>query len=271
MGSRGYTKWDLYLSCLLVNFLIFWGLGVLRVLRVLVSACLRVSCFLFLLCCPVFFFVFRVLVLLGSFVCVFCFSLYPQADLVLLETDVSSEVYPQLARFLSGMRKGSHALTYLDLRKMWGNLPFPYRQVDINRPLSDRFPTSWSVNRGHHFFLWNKVVPPLDWVLHGDEEKASSGSVGDTHCTTTGTRDRSSSLVYRKTHAGTPPLGTAAIFQAEATAMATAETNGHMVEREGLRADSKTCGRDHAGEDGRGCRGAGGGGGCNQRRDVARI
>ncbi|CAN0522299.1 unnamed protein product, partial [Laminaria digitata] len=42
-----------------------------------------------------------------------------QADLVLLETDVSSDVHPQLANFLMGMRKGSQALTYLDLRKMW--------------------------------------------------------------------------------------------------------------------------------------------------------
>lgn len=48
---------------------------------------------------------------------------------MLLETDVSSEVYPELSRFLSAMRKGAHALTYLDLRKMWGNLPFPFRQV----------------------------------------------------------------------------------------------------------------------------------------------
>ncbi|CAN0390020.1 unnamed protein product, partial [Hapterophycus canaliculatus] len=42
-----------------------------------------------------------------------------QADLVLLETDVSSDVHPQLSRFLTGLRKGAHALTYLDLRKMW--------------------------------------------------------------------------------------------------------------------------------------------------------
>ncbi|CAN0304186.1 unnamed protein product, partial [Discosporangium mesarthrocarpum] len=34
----------------------------------------------------------------------------------------------------------------------------PRTQVDVNRPLSDRFPTSWSVHRGHHFFLWTKVL-----------------------------------------------------------------------------------------------------------------
>eukprot|EP00903_Cladosiphon_okamuranus_P012104 g11358.t1 len=85
-----------------------------------------------------------------------------QADLVLLETDVSSDVHPQLSRFLSGMRKGAQALTYLDLRKMWSNLPFPFRQVEVNRSLSDRFPTSWSVHRGHHFFLWSKILPSLE-------------------------------------------------------------------------------------------------------------
>lgn len=50
---------------------------------------------------------------------------------MLLETDVSSEVYPQLSRFLCSMRKGAQALTYLDLQKMWGNLPFPFRQVGM--------------------------------------------------------------------------------------------------------------------------------------------
>ena len=53
---------------------------------------------------------------------------------MLLETDVSSDVHPQLSRFLSGMRKGAQALTYLDLRKMWSNLPFPYRQVCFDGP-----------------------------------------------------------------------------------------------------------------------------------------
>lgn len=48
---------------------------------------------------------------------------------MLLETDVSSDVHPQLSMFLTGLRKGAQALTYLDLRKMWNSLPFPYRQV----------------------------------------------------------------------------------------------------------------------------------------------
>ncbi len=49
---------------------------------------------------------------------------------------------------------------------------FPFRQLDVNRPVSDRYATSWSVNRGHHFYLWVKVLgsgcdapapPPAEW------------------------------------------------------------------------------------------------------------
>ncbi|CAM9966000.1 unnamed protein product, partial [Ectocarpus sp. 8 AP-2014] len=110
-----------------------------------------------------------------------------QADLVLLETDVSSDVHPQLSRFLTGMRKGSHALTYLDLRKMWSSLPFPYRQVEVNRSLSDRFPTSWSVHRGHHFFLWHKILPSLEGALQPQQSATSEdGEV----LTATGVSDR---------------------------------------------------------------------------------
>jgi hypothetical protein len=31
-------------------------------------------------------------------------------------------------------------------------------QVEVNQPLSDRYATSWSVHRGHHFYLWSKVM-----------------------------------------------------------------------------------------------------------------
>ncbi len=34
----------------------------------------------------------------------------------------------------------------------------PFKQMEGNRSFSDRFPTSWSVQRGHHFFLWIKVI-----------------------------------------------------------------------------------------------------------------
>ncbi|CAM9445716.1 unnamed protein product [Pylaiella littoralis] len=61
---------------------------------------------------------------------------------------------------------------------MWTNVPFPFRQVEVNRSLSDRFPTSWSVHRGHHFFLWNKTLPALEASalppLPDDDEVLSS-------------------------------------------------------------------------------------------------
>lgn len=93
------------------------------------------------------------------------------ADVVMLETDIPADLQPQLCDLLSGMAEGARTLTYLDLRKIWGpNLAltsspvatvlsdqFPFKQLECNKHLSDRFPTSWSVQRGHHFFLWVKT------------------------------------------------------------------------------------------------------------------
>ena len=80
------------------------------------------------------------------------------ADIVMLETDIPNELHRDLYLLLSSMKLDSRTLTYLDLRKTWsGDIYFPFRQLDINRNLSDRFPTSWSVQRGHHFYVWNKV------------------------------------------------------------------------------------------------------------------
>ena len=39
--------------------------------------------------------------------------------------------------------------------------PFPFRQLEANRSFADRYPTSWSVQRGHHFFLWVRSVRSL--------------------------------------------------------------------------------------------------------------
>jgi len=88
------------------------------------------------------------------------------ADIVLLETDLGATVYPDLCVLLRRMKSGARAFTYLDLRKIWGGGRearrrvgvFPFRQLEINRVVSDRYATSWSVNRGHHFYLWMKVL-----------------------------------------------------------------------------------------------------------------
>ena len=81
------------------------------------------------------------------------------ADIVMLETDIPADLQKDLCVLLSGMKLDSRTLTYLDLRKTWSpNVFFPYRQLENNKNLSDRFPTSWSVQRGHHFYVWNKVL-----------------------------------------------------------------------------------------------------------------
>ena len=44
-------------------------------------------------------------------------------------------------------------------KRLWtlnsGASSFPMRQVESNKMVSDRYATSWSVQRGHHFFLWH--------------------------------------------------------------------------------------------------------------------
>ena len=85
------------------------------------------------------------------------------ADIVMLETDIPPEYHPEICKLLSNLRLDARILTYLDLRLIWPcdeeNCQFCLKQVDVNRSITDRFPTSWSVQRGHHFYLW-RVVPP---------------------------------------------------------------------------------------------------------------
>jgi hypothetical protein len=58
---------------------------------------------------------------------------------------------------IGDMKEDSKTLTYPDLKKSWPtNVLFPFKQLENNKDLSDRFPTSWSVQRGHHFYVWTK-------------------------------------------------------------------------------------------------------------------
>jgi hypothetical protein len=79
------------------------------------------------------------------------------ADIVMMETDVPVHLQTKLCHLLSRMHDGSRTLSYLDLRRFWNIGICPFQQMENNKNLSDRFPTSWSVQRGHHFYLWNKV------------------------------------------------------------------------------------------------------------------
>lgn len=78
------------------------------------------------------------------------------ADIVMLETDIPQVLHLKLCELIDGMHDGARILTYHDINKLWPNPNFPFTQLDVNVPLADRFPTSWSVQRGHHFFLWLK-------------------------------------------------------------------------------------------------------------------
>ena len=81
------------------------------------------------------------------------------ADIVMMETDVPSEQFDNLKQLLLRMKDHGRLLTYLDLRKVFDmkSRILPFKQLDDNRQQSDRYPTSWSVQRGHHFYLWTKV------------------------------------------------------------------------------------------------------------------
>lgn len=80
------------------------------------------------------------------------------ADVVMMETDIPAELYYDLHLLLSQMKESARMLSYLDFRKVFQSpSALNFRQLDANRPVADRYPTSWSVQRGHHFYLWLKV------------------------------------------------------------------------------------------------------------------
>jgi hypothetical protein len=56
-------------------------------------------------------------------------------------------------------------LSYMDLQKLWEPHSCPFTQLDVNKGLSDRYPTSWSVHRGHHFYIWVKTARSVPNML----------------------------------------------------------------------------------------------------------
>lgn len=108
------------------------------------------------------------------------------ADIVMMETDFPSELNGDLFKLLTCMQDGARVLSYLDLRKTSNGITsirdtesfqfsHHFQQLDNNRHLSDRYPTSWSVQRGHHFFLWTKINPASDPSAN---KQSGSGSWG---------------------------------------------------------------------------------------------
>lgn len=96
------------------------------------------------------------------------------ADVVLLETDIPPELNGKLSGFLSDVKPGARLLSYMDLRSLWVSSSVsersPFRQMAINATNADRYETSWSVHRGHHFFLFQRM---------DNEELAYVGTDGD--------------------------------------------------------------------------------------------
>ena len=78
------------------------------------------------------------------------------ADIIMLETDVPKEYMDELCRLLKDMRDGARTLSYLELRKHWTLHSFTLRHMELNKSIGDRYPTSWSVQRGHHFYLYQQ-------------------------------------------------------------------------------------------------------------------
>jgi len=86
------------------------------------------------------------------------------ADIVITETHFPEETTLRLCKHLNGMKRGARLLTYENLHKCYGtkavSIPMPFHQLSINVSEEDRFPTTWSTVRGHHFYLWRKLTDP---------------------------------------------------------------------------------------------------------------
>ena len=81
------------------------------------------------------------------------------ADIVIAQTNFPAETQVKLCRFLGCLKPGCRILTYLNLWQLWKRSPMMFRQMDINRSHDDRFATSWSMHRGCHFYLWERMYP----------------------------------------------------------------------------------------------------------------
>jgi len=93
------------------------------------------------------------------------------ADIVIAQTNFPSETQIKLCRFLGCMKPKCKILTYLNLIPLWKKASLMFRQLAVNRSTNDRFATSWSMHRGCHFFLWERI----DHTNYFDGQKTQEG------------------------------------------------------------------------------------------------
>lgn len=81
------------------------------------------------------------------------------ADIVVLETHFPKTSWMKLCTFISNMKSGSRLLTYENIEDCFCSteIKFPFEQIEINKHPEDRFYTTWSIKRGHHFYLWKRL------------------------------------------------------------------------------------------------------------------
>lgn len=64
----------------------------------------------------------------------------------------------QFVRTVCEMKREARFVSYQDLHSFWRHGMPPFEQLPVNVDESDTFPTSWSADRGHHLFCWEKVI-----------------------------------------------------------------------------------------------------------------
>eukprot|EP01083_Nonionella_stella_P082632 228120_1 len=83
-----------------------------------------------------------------------------KADIVIMAISVPHQrSFPKVCHFLSRLSVSARIATYLDIASIHATsaIRFPFRQLEINHPSSDRFATSWAKN-GFHFLLWERTA-----------------------------------------------------------------------------------------------------------------
>eukprot|EP00948_MAST-09A_sp_MAST-9A-sp1_P002060 g2060.t1 len=85
-------------------------------------------------------------------------SLY-KSDVIILQTNIMPNSYYSLLRMITFFKRGAKILSYLNFENVWNFEMFPLEQYPINLAMSDRFATSWTSDRGYHFYLWKKNTP----------------------------------------------------------------------------------------------------------------